>query len=602
MVNPLFIQVIYKLREAINEYNDLMTNVKRFLRVPKSLTIEQTSNLKDAIESLKSLGYGDYSIIMLENLTNESERAIKLLYNLKIIADTVKGILIEEIDSIKHFQSLIPLIKIIRDAPDDIDVNHHLDHMSPYAPQLLHKAKNEATNIKNKISGFSSFFQLSRLPHYKELNQILSDLYVHSRKLFSFLSPTLRKSRRTIGMFIVDNKNVKHLQTISKLYEVAELLENAESIRNNTEYSCVLGPLFKGIETDWERLEKHISWSQLLRNTTGSKAFSEKIMNNISHCRDLSSNLSQKVENTVKEFDLILEKLGINTGTDISIEDAKKKSQALASKILSDLNTLEPFIVNKDITVKDIKAALDDYIDCVRICEKVNKNDQFREFIGPNFKGINTEINNLCILADWVSSLFVESNIPTEIIKWFLEAETASRLVTLVACVKKAGDYVTVHSNTISKVEKIGTFDDGIFLGQPINNSEICKITERYKECIQQFDYLFLWSDYCKAKAVSLGIEKIIEAIENGTISPENCIAHCKYSIYSSMARELLRSNHVLSSFTTASYENTRSRFVELDKTIMKLRREEIVSKISQRLIPRGIGSGPVGGFTERIY
>ncbi len=601
MVNPLFIQVIYKLREAINKYNDLMTNVKRFLRVPKSLTIEQTSNLKDAIESLKSLGYGDYSIIVLENLKNESERAIKLLHNLKIIADTVKGVLIEEIDSIKHFQSLISLNNTMRDAPDDIDVYGHLAHMSPLASQLFHKAKNESTNIKNKISGFSSFFQLSRLPHYKELNQILSDLYVHSRKLFSFLSPTLRKIRRTIGVFIIDKKNVKHPQTISKLYAVAELLENAESIRNNTEYSYVLGPLFKGIETDWGRLEKHISWSQLLRNTTGSKAFSEKIMNNISQCRNLSSKLSQKVENTVKELEFVLEKLRINTGTDISIEDAIKKNQALASKILSDLNTLEPFITNKDITVTDIKAALDDYIDCVRICEKVNKNDQFREYIGPNYKGINTEINNLCILADWVSSLFGESNIPEEIIKWFLEAETASRLVTLVACVKKAGDYVTVHSNTISKVEKIGTFDDGIFLGQPINNSEICKITERYKECMQQLDYLFLWSDFCKAKekAVSLSIEKIIEAIENGTISPESCIAHCNYSIYSSMARELLRSNHVLSSFTSASYENIRSRFLELDKTIMKLRREEIASKISQRLIPRGIGSGPVGGFTD---
>lgn len=601
MSNPHAIRAAYKLREDISEYNNLIANVDGLLKNYQSLPVEQALKLKETVLSITE-EYGNYTVNVLENLVNESEKTVKLLYELKIIADTAKDVLIEDINSIKHFQTLISIVNLIIDAPDDIAINYHTVHMSPYAPQILHKAKNEAANIKDKINSFGSFFHLSRLPRHQELKKISSDLRVYSGKFFSFLYPTFRKIRRIVSEFVTDNRNVKHPQIVSKLYEIAELLESAENILNNSEYASVLGPLYKGIDTDWERLENHISWVQSLKNTVGTQSFAERIIVNINHCRDLSFKLEQKVKTTIEQVETILQKLQIDTETGTSIEDTIKRNQDLTDKIQAILYAIAPYVKNKDMVVAELVTAFNNYISAEDVRKKIDSNYYCKEFFGINFNGINTDIERLCTLADWATLLLNEGNIPQNIIAWFLENETATKAAVLSDCVDKAKNFLVLHSNTLKKIEQIGNLNETAFFGQSIATCEICGLTEKYNECIRQLDYLFLWADYSavKEKAIRHGLAQIIEAIENGTISPESGITNLNYSIYSSMSREIVRKHPTLSAFTSASYENIRKRFVELDKKVMALRKEEIASKISKRLVPRGIGTGSPSGFSER--
>lgn len=603
MLSPKAIKAIYKLRDDISEYNSLIASVDRLLNNYQSLSVEQASRLKEIVLSIAG-EYGNYTGNVLQSLMNEAEKTVKLLYDLKIIADTAKNVLIEDINSIKHFQTLISIINLIINAPNDIDINHHTAHMSSYATQILHKAKNEATGIKDKINSFDSFFSLSRLPQHQELKKISSDLRVYSRKFFAFLYPNFRNIRQVVNEFVTDRKNTKHPQIVSKLYEMAELLESAENIMNNSEYAQVLGPLYKGIETDWERIESHISWSQSLKNTIGTQAFVEKIIGNINQCHDLAFKLEKQVKTTTEHVETILQKLRIDIETGISIDDTIKRNQELTDKIQTILNAISPYVRDQDTAIAELPSAFNDYISAEQIREKIENNYYYKELFALAFDGINTDVNKLCTIADWICLLSDEGDIPPNIIKWLLEKETSSRIAVLVDCIDKAKNYLTTHIDTFEKIEKIGKIDKSVFFGKSIYHCEMHCLVEKIKECICQLDYLFLWADYSavKEKAIRHGLAQLIEAIENGSISPENSIANLNYSIYSSMSRKIIRKHSTLSSFTSAGYENIRKRFVELDKKVMALRKEEIgskIAKISKQLIPPGIGSGSPKNFTD---
>lgn len=600
MSNPNAIKIAYKLKEDISEYNNLIASADSILKNYQSLSVEQALRLKETVLSIAGK-YGNYTVNILESIVNESEKAVKLLYELKIIANIAKDVLIEDIKGIKHFQTLISIINLIINAPNDIDINHHSVHISPFAAQILQKAKKEATDIKDKINSLSLFFHLSRLPRHQELKKLSSNLRVYSGKFFPFMYPTFHRIRRVVSKFVTDNRNVKHSQIVSKLYEIAKLLELSENTLNNSEYTHVLGPQYNGIDTDWERLENHISWIQSLKNTVGTQAFAEKIIGNINHCRDLSLKLEQKVKNTIEQIETILQKLQIDTENSISIEDAINKNQKITDEIRAILNSIAPYLRNKDVAIAELATAFNNYICAKQVHERLENDCYCKELFGINFNGANTDTKRLCTLADWVTLLLREGNVPQNIIQWFLEKDTTIKASIWADCIDKAKDYLALHFNTLEKIEQIGNLNETVYFGRPIATCEIYELAEKYNECLNQLDYLFLWADYCvvKEKAITQGLAPIIEAIENGKISQENSIANFNYSIYSNMARELIRNYPILSSFTSASYENVRSRFIDLDKKVMTLVKEKITSKIAERPVPRGIGSGPVGGFTD---
>ena len=257
---------------------------------------------------------------------------------------------------------------------------------------------------------------------------------------------------------------------------------------------------------------------------------------------------------------------------------------------------LVPFVVNEDITIKEIAAALNKYFDADHTRKLVDGNYYCKEHLGSFFKGIQTDVHCLCSLADWTNNILHNRKMPDKVAEWALADETPQRLPVLADCITKIKDYLTLHANVLNEIKKLGEIDEKEFFGQNIKDAEISKLRTKYNKCVEQLDYVFLWNDYCKTKdkAIQLGLSDVISAIENRHVAPEGSISTLTYGIYNSMARELVRKEPSLSSFTTASYENIRARFIELDRKIMGIVREEIAFKISQRHVPQGNGIGPV--------
>ena len=595
------IKAAYNLEEDVKEYNSILAAVDNRLSGYRSLSLNDIIALKSKTSFLESLGYGDFSFDYLDTLIANEEKAVELLSELNIIADTVRGVLIEKITNIKHFETLISLFDIIASAPADIDINHHFAYTPSFAPQVLTKAKDESLEIKNKIDGLSTFFIVARMPRFNELRKMAADLKYYSESFFSFLSLSLRRMRRTISEFVADNVSVKHPEMVSKLYEMADLLEKAENLSNNQEYSRTLGLLFKGIDTQWSCIENHVSWSQQLKETVGLQSFAENIVGNINNCRDLSFKLTPKTKSIIGEINSICQKLCLNIDVQISIDDLIKRHRERAEHLRSALDALSPFVANKATVIREVTVAFNNCIEAERSRNEIDENDNYKEFFGAFFRGVHTNIDLLRKIVDWISGLTVKSHIPEKVVKWVLQDKAAERLSILANCIAEIEKYLTVYSNVLSEIGKLGNIDEETFFSQPIESLRLSSIAEKFSSCLKQLDNLFLWNDYCKAKerASLLSLSKIIAAIENGSITPEAGVATLNYSVYNSISRELIQKYSVLASFTSAGYNNIRSRFIDLDRKVMQTIREEVAYKVSRRSVPHGVGAGPVSGYTE---
>lgn len=482
------IKAAYNLEKEVKEYNSLLAAVDNCLSGYRSLSLNDIMELKSTISSLESLEYGDFPFDHLDTLIANEEKAVELLSELKTIADAVRGVLIEEITNIKHFETLISLFDIITSAPADIDINYHFAYMSSASPQILQKAKDESVEIKNKIEGLSTFFVVARMPRFNELRKMAADLKHYSESFFSFLSLSLRRIRRTISEFVADNVSVKHPEMVSKLYEMADLLEKAENLSKNQEYSRTLGLLFKGIDTEWSHIENHVSWSQQLKETVGLQSFAENIVGNISNYRDLSFKLTQKTKSIIGEINSICQKLCLHSDVQISIDDLIKGHRERAEHLRIALAALRPFIVNKATVIREVTVAFNNCIEAECSRKKIDENDNYKEFLGAFFRGIHTDIDLLRKIVDWISGLTVKLHISERVVKWVLQDKAAERLSILANCITEIENYLTVYSNVLSEIGKLGNIDEETFFGQPIESLRLSSIAGKYGSCLKQLD------------------------------------------------------------------------------------------------------------------
>lgn len=606
LINGASLKLVEQLWEKVDEYKCLFAKALEFINNTEKVSVEDSTILQQAAEDILALGFGNTTLQELTVLLNEIEKVLASLHTIKKHADTARDILISDVQDFNALRQLLIIVDTINSAPEDIDLFAHAAHVSPYAAELCKNASEEVSEIKNGIDENKSFFNITRLPKSIQLKQLAGELKKISGTFFAFLSPRLRRLRQVIREFVVEPKNVKHAMIIQKLEEIAGLLEKAESSLTNMEYVHVLGPLFKGVETDWPRLEKHISWTQSLRQSIGSQVLAENVICNLKHCRDLSSDLSQKIRQSFEYVEQMLPKLLNNSESNMPLDDIIKSLSGIKDKIGSALNVIEFRVHDSSFNAIKIKISADAFLKANALRISIEDDNRYFDLLGQHFKGIDTDITMIHSIAAWVSSLQNSADMPQEIIEWLLRSDTSDRLAALIACVEKAGEYLSVYTATNTALQETGNYKSSSlfseeFWGYTPDKCSLERIVEKGHECIQCFDYLLLWSDYCRLldTAITLGLGKIIENVENEKILPESALAHCNYGIYGSMSKEIIRSHPELSSFTRANYENSRNRFIELDKQVINLSRQQIASKISKRPVPAGRGSGTVREWTN---
>ena len=131
----------------------------------------------------------------------------------------------------------------------------------------------------------------------------------------------------------------------------------------------------------------------------------------------------------------------------------------------------------------------------------------------------------------------------------------------------------------------------------------IAPLRARNQIALEHPDALQNWLDYVRVRdqLEDMGLVKLAEYVEQGTIDIEAAETAHKASIFDLLAREILREDPELARFSGHSQEALQDKFREYDNRLKRLQCEQIAWKIDQTRIPTGNMAARVSERTERV-
>jgi len=594
------ITLLSDLIKAIDQHNQLIDKAKSIAGLLQFHSIEQIQKLLQLTQNLLELGYGHLMPVDLKMVIEMLTAITQHFIELKTLAMTECSCLPEPPKNLSDALRLMHIADVLEKSPLDIIMNGHPENVLEIAPNLCNSARLECTALQNELSILRNFFDMSVLPKYDELSEITGVLKKYHNSLFAFFNKDYRIARKLVKDFLTDKKHLKTKDLVNHLEKMVNVSKQLDNVHAHKNYKRILGPLYKGIDTDWEHLNSVISWCQSFREAVGSQKHAMTLLPNILDIKENTLKTAKKVKESWNKLSGELEKINtsIQSGVDFEVQlDVFNKLQV---KIENAARQFFQFKELENVTFDLLNECFYSLVLANNIEDATNNNKDYQETFDNFFNGVRTEVVSIKLMADWVTSLQNQSKLPIEYIRFVVQAASNSEAQLLTQLVAESKKFLKYYRSFFStELSSVGTlikdeFSEDKELG-------LSSVRDRFVECLSTIQYLVKMSDYFNAieRTKSIGIELMAEQIDKRMIGSNECESFYRSIFYDSMAREIIKKYPELKQFTRTNYENIIQRFSELDRKIMKRTTERIAYNLSKKNIPRGIGWGLKADYTE---
>ena len=599
-------------KEALKALSDLEDEIKqeRALRDKSSGILGDLNNwsagdlqtMENGIVGLEPYGYIDHSPSQLKYLKETTSRAIETIDALWAATKPLSRWLHRSPEVVSDFQKVLNTYKILTQAPSHASVHAYSPHALRYTASQFDKAHGEHSELSKNLANLTPHFDFDKAPKTNEILTISEEIRRYGKWWKRILSQEFRRVRKTLQAFVKDKKCLSKKDLPDSLNKLATTIQQIDEYDHNANFRKVLGPLFRGMHTDWETLGALVSWSQTLIETMGSEDNAQDILSDFTKNRENFGNACKKI---VGSWDILKKDLSTLHISVKSVDrldrirgDILERQQAINAL----LGILPKSSQLSDVPMRSIKEAARSGSALLALSCKIESDHRFPKYLGRWYRGFDTDVKSLRLIADWLNCLLSDGCYKDRLVCWLVSKDTRSRLSLLEEFIDSCNDYFTALDRFASDLSARGQFSLDDWIGDSAGTASTDIIGNRIKESSATSKHLILYSDYCNSKRTmsELGLGYIAEAIENGSLAKQEAPSQFYYSVYRSMANELMRKYPVLANFNRATYDNVRDRMKKLDISIQHRARNRIAFTLSKRDVPTGVSTGFVSQYTER--
>jgi very-short-patch-repair endonuclease len=594
------VETLEGLDNAISEYRHLLQVSEVMARsLDGEANAARIRPIADITGQLEAAGHGDSSIRALNMLSEKLAQAITLLVRLDKAAVTVQDFLADAPERIGDYGRVTELNRVLEALPEAMAGWCCPEYTLESAGAEFLSARANCKNLAGQLARHGQFFLLRYIPKRSELAELARGLRSYRGSLFAIFSSQYRTIRRTIKGLLVDPKSCKAPDLVERLEGLVDSLNAVADIRSNEEIRKKLGPLFNGIETDWDKLKACITWGGEFSKAVGSQHLASSLAPRLTEITPIIAAESKTICETCEELAPFRVQLGL-ADTD-RVTDVITRLQAEKDRLDAMLEPLLAYPRLQDIDITSLAEAAQSFLSADHLLAGLD-DECYRRLLGTEYRRMDTATAQILKTARWIGSLNEQGRIPEEIVAWLVADDTVNRRNLLEDILAANGEFLEHCDGFVATLARHGELSKGSLFCADDQPCTLDNYLEAVILCRENLRFLITWGDYRRAmgRANSLGLESFSEAIDSGRINPDESSAIYRHAAYDGMARELIARYPALASFTRAEYDGIRERFASLDKRIMNNTRERIAHKSSSRHIPKGIGYGPVRDYTDR--
>ncbi|MGH0037129.1 MAG: DUF4011 domain-containing protein [Myxococcota bacterium] len=598
------------LEDKIAAFEKFVEAIERFMG--KVTEINQTFNFgnessEEWSRTLRKHGAGLAGIacdpdLRVGNLGQEAslfEEIIGELLALPEKAERIVRLVGGQLRTLADCESLAAKAGELGQGPQDLLLYANPAHLKSIASALLDDAKARCEDIQRQGKELAGF-ELERVESTEEVSAAVRAIQERREATLPGLSSEYRRAKRYIRSLMT---NPKRFSRSSDFLESLDSLVAYGKARDEfaADERCVavLGSLFAGIETDWERVSQLVQFSQGLRDSLGAQIAQELLSDWALHV-DQMGEVKLDLERSTSR---IREFASTHPFTDVlwqrPLEDIAGTLRAWLREVREAVEDLVQPWCNPDCTLQRGVDLAEVYAKAKDEQSRIEANSDLGFVLDACWERSDTRLNALQQVRDWIRDrLEFDAIDRAMLVSLFSESGVLDRerFGLLMDQLRSLSSSFEAH---VRDLEKYGAVSRQAWLGgadAPLagSASKLAKAVET----ASTLPVFVRWRVLCE-KAAETGLGSIAEAVAAGDLEGTLCAQAFEFSVLSQVLSEQVSNEPLLLEFGRESYEGLRERFGELDRQMMELTAEEIAADLCKAQPDEGVAYGRAGDRTQ---
>lgn len=178
-------------------------------------------------------------------------------------------------------------------APPEMKYHSISLHADSKTRLLLQQAKIQASSLEHEMQYIRDTFRQGAVPSSKALNRLI-DIIARRNDESQLTNPEYFRARSTLNDILGYHNGILTDNDLEQLRKLARTLQFSDTFNNDPVYKRHFGSLFKGTDTNWQRLDSVVSFHNTLSQELGSSLLVAQFADRwVSFERDFSSMVSR---------------------------------------------------------------------------------------------------------------------------------------------------------------------------------------------------------------------------------------------------------------------------------------------------------------------
>lgn len=609
-------RIIEQFKQRVDEAKGLIVATADKLFNPDAVRQSDALAAKDKLKVFRTHGYSENSLDAiktavgeLKSLASRVEKAIAFFLECSAIIG------FEDEAKSKDIRGLMGILEVAHRAPRELMDYRHGPLASPAARAQFNHAHRLVNEIEDKRKVLDEVFYPPEEIDLQSLHFVIR-VFRDGDTWYRILQRDWRSARRIYRSLTRNKLKKSSSQCLRELSDLRDHLDSRSRFLHGQEHQSFLGPLFRGLETDFENVETLITWFEDSRSRLIEVDVSLEALDLVNIPHLTIERLASRFGVAKEQFQAFSEAeervrflvSGSDSPGDLINEEISWKARTLCLKALAnDLETSLDFFEDYGPGVRtpaELTAAIEGRVKLKELLDIVNNSADAKRLLGDMVQGIETNFGPLLETHAWGKQV-LSAGLPNEVCKKLLGVQAIENYNSIANTLKTASAAWLCVDQFVAQMSKIAPFrwtqwnaavldDDGA------ERSELLR--SRAITAMNSLDDLLPWAQYVNARkaVVGMGFKSFVEKIEQGSFPSEKGVVGFLYRFYGSIAESVFRSRPELARFSSNTHEQIREEFAQLDKETINLRGKECAAQIAKAANPpRGVRGSRVDDMTE---
>lgn len=600
-------EILFEIAAYHKSISEAQSNLKKYFKKDFDEFIEEIPNMCDTWGALhsdanKTLLDFEKLQFLLSKLTAVEKSSTILSTVCRDLDGTLNVTLFVSLSDIKILRILLSASQLseqifrLKDSKL-FDADPAFDELEKDLETLL--AQREKLNhefIFEEVSDTQKIIETREILRTQSILRWMSDEWWNAKK---------------IGLRLLKSKNkISGHELGDKLEIIIEYKQGKEKFENNQKYTDILGDLFKGLDTDIQRIMSIKNWykdlCQLEQYGVEGASLKNSILNLTVEEFATFKSILQKTNDQIltSSADSIQEIITLMHGSPLFSPD-KNTNFSEDSREWKTAKTKIEFLVGQISTQYNFKSEQSCYEIYGRINIASKEYKKFKSLVGSFSSGsiitdpLLTDSRSTVLqkVLDFITMLGNVNPLLVEVIRQKGDHDYCQKLRDLLNTLKIQNENFVRLKNEFAELVLL---DEKEWLG--IDSVKYSYVIEKIKKSLSSPDSIYNWVDYLRARKFLTDdhLDWFAAHVENGKIDSATLGSIFYCALFDRLAKAVFIEYPSLNSFNGHSQERLQQEFRALDEKLKMVQRKIIASNAASHLVPQGVRGRVVGDYTEK--